>query len=98
MNDPDSGARLGGPYRVELRTSGAPVLLGTIARGFAHHAELTPYAVALHRQGLTHGAVVLVAEASAQVVARRRLERPVRPWKRPESIVGRAWRTEEPAP
>ena len=79
-------ARDVGPCRVEHRVAdAAPVVLARLDRCFAHHAELAPYDAHLRLNGHALGELVLVDEATDEVIARRRLERPAR--SRPPSAI-----------
>src|SRR5688500_14875944 len=65
-------------FRIEHRTSGASAtVLARVHGVFAHHDALTPYAARLLRQNdpqFTRGELVLVDDATDQVVARRALD------------------------
>ena len=87
MSDPEHEQRVAphegrdaGSFRVEHRLEGqAPAVLARIEGCFPHHAELAPYDAHLRLIGHTRGVVVLVDEATDEVVARRHLQRSARP-------------------
>ena len=71
-----------GLWRVELHLGTSVEVVARLPLAPPHHAALTAVAAGLQRAGRGEGVLVLVDEHSGGAVARRRLEVPVRPWRR----------------
>jgi hypothetical protein len=60
-------------YRVELHRDGEVILLGRMMEARAHFRTLDPFLSQLTREG-AHGWLLLVDEATNEIVARRHIE------------------------
>jgi hypothetical protein len=67
----------GGPWRVEWHGDDGATEVARLDQAYAHHTALEPFVTRLQGEGHNVGVVALVDDASNEVVARRRLDRPV---------------------